>query len=131
MPALNSEPPIDGWNELRDLVYSQAKARGFHDHINALLDKGVDPDEVRRLGASQRVALLTEELGEVVTELRAPEPQQSSKIPDYTALEEEMADVIIRCFELAAFLELDIEGAAKAKLAYNRSRPHKHGGKKF
>lgn len=32
-------------------------------------------------------------------------------------------------YDMAEFLKLDIEKAIEVKMAYNRTRPHKHGGK--
>lgn len=45
-------------------------------------------------------------------------------------VEEELADIIIRCLDFAGHLDIDIQLAIEQKLAYNSSRPHKHG-KKF
>jgi NTP pyrophosphatase (non-canonical NTP hydrolase) len=41
--------------------------------------------------------------------------------------EDEIADVLIRLFDLCGYLDLDIEKHIKAKMQYNRTRPHKHG----
>jgi len=41
--------------------------------------------------------------------------------------EDELADVVIRVFDLCAFKGIDIESHIKAKMRYNASRPHKHG----
>lgn len=41
----------------------------------------------------------------------------------------ELADVIIRVLDLCAQYEIDIDDAVKRKMAYNRTRPHRHGGK--
>lgn len=44
---------------------------------------------------------------------------------------DEIADVIIRCLDLAGADGVDIEGAVLAKMRYNSLRPKMHGGKKF
>ena len=41
--------------------------------------------------------------------------------------EDEIADVFLRLFDLCGYLEIDIEKHITAKMAYNKSRPHKHG----
>lgn len=41
----------------------------------------------------------------------------------------ELADAIIRILDFAAEHGIDIEGAMRAKHAYNATRPHRHGGK--
>jgi NTP pyrophosphatase (non-canonical NTP hydrolase) len=46
-----------------------------------------------------------------------------------TCLEEELADIVIRVFDSAEALGIDIEAAIRAKSAYNETRPHRHGGK--
>lgn len=46
-----------------------------------------------------------------------------------TCLEEEIADIIIRCLDTAVTHGIDIEQAIYVKHAYNGSRPFKHGGK--
>ena len=40
--------------------------------------------------------------------------------------EDEIADVFIRLFDLCGYLEIPIEKHIKAKMTYNRTRPHKH-----
>jgi NTP pyrophosphatase (non-canonical NTP hydrolase) len=41
--------------------------------------------------------------------------------------EDELADVMIRVMDLAAYLDIDLESHIKAKMRYNASREHKHG----
>jgi NTP pyrophosphatase (non-canonical NTP hydrolase) len=41
----------------------------------------------------------------------------------------ELADIVIRVFDLAEHYGLDIERAIKIKMAFNETRPYKHGGK--
>ncbi len=60
------------------------------------------------------------------------------KLPNRPMLEVELADAVIRCFDMAGGLQLDLAGAIAEKLAYNASRAdHKPenraevGGKKF
>ena len=44
-------------------------------------------------------------------------------------IEDELADTVIRCLDLAGYLDIDIEAHVKAKLRYNSLRPYKHGKK--
>ena len=39
----------------------------------------------------------------------------------------ELADCIIRCLDTMHSLGVDIDGVVARKMAYNASRPHKHG----
>lgn len=41
----------------------------------------------------------------------------------------ELADVLIRIFDTAAHLGIPLVEGLEAKMAYNRTRPHRHGGK--
>lgn len=42
----------------------------------------------------------------------------------------EFADAIIRLLDTCAYYDIDIEQAIKLKMAYNKTRPYRHGGKK-
>lgn len=43
--------------------------------------------------------------------------------------EDELADIMIRVMDLAAFKKIDLEAHIHAKMNYNASRPYKHGKK--
>lgn|SRR3990167_1285955 len=59
---------------------------------------------------------------------RAPAPSVNHH-PKPEGFVVELADVCIRIFDLCGALGLDLEGAIKAKMAYNETRPYRHGGK--
>ena len=42
----------------------------------------------------------------------------------------ELADTLIRIFDMCAAYELDIENALEIKMEFNKSRPYRHGNKK-
>lgn len=44
--------------------------------------------------------------------------------------QEELADIVIRVFDLAGGLGIDLDKAVADKMAFNRQRPMKHGGKR-
>lgn len=41
----------------------------------------------------------------------------------------ELADAVIRIMDLCEYLSIDLADAIKRKMAYNETRPHRHGGK--
>jgi NTP pyrophosphatase (non-canonical NTP hydrolase) len=43
----------------------------------------------------------------------------------------ELADVVIRVADLAVVLGIDLEREIGLKMAFNETRPHRHGGKAF
>lgn len=47
------------------------------------------------------------------------------------SFEDELADIVIRVFDMAAYKGIDLEKHIQAKMRYNKLRPHKHGGKKY
>ncbi len=85
-------------------------------------------DEPRKDG--ELVALIHSEASELLEALRHHNPM-SLKIPTFLESEEELADIIIRCLDMAEARGYDLAGALLAKIEYNRTREHKHGGKAF
>lgn len=77
------------------------------------------------LKKSEKIALIHSELSECLEGVRKFGPDQHC--PDFTSEEIEMADAIIRIFDYAGGFNLRLAQAVEAKLAFNETRPHKHG----
>jgi NTP pyrophosphatase (non-canonical NTP hydrolase) len=70
------------------------------------------------------------ELSEALEGMRHNNPD-SDKIPEFTSVEEELADVIIRIMDFAEERGHRVGRALIAKVAFNENREHMHGGKSF
>lgn len=97
-------------NAMARKVYLENKAKGFW-------------DSKRNIG--ELLMLVTSELAEALEADR--KDLNDDKLTHRKGLEVELADAVIRIFDMAAGLDMDLGGALVEKLAYNRSRPHKHG----
>lgn len=76
------------------------------------------------------LALIHSEISEAVQALRDGNPVDAH-CKDFSSLEIELADAVIRIMDYAGSRNLDIAGAILAKMEYNRTRPLRHGGKMF
>ena len=74
----------------------------------------------------EMIALMHSELSEALEGLRHGNPK-SDKIPNFSAVEEEFADLLIRIGDTIEARGYRIEEAILAKMKYNENRPHMHG----
>ena len=72
------------------------------------------------------IALMHSELSEALEALRNGNPP-SNHIPEFSGIEEEMADLIIRVLDAAAARGWRIGEALVAKMEFNRGREYRHG----
>ena len=77
-------------------------------------------------GAAEVIALIHSELSEALEYARHGDGP-SDHIPEYTGVEEELADAVIRIMDYAAHQGLRVAEALEAKSTYNDGRPYKHG----
>jgi len=100
-----------GWLYVQAEVFANARDKGFW-------------DTPRNDG--EMIALMHSELSEALEGLRHGNPP-SEHIKNFSALEEELADVVIRVMDMAGARGIDLSRAILAKHDYNKSRPRKHG----
>jgi NTP pyrophosphatase (non-canonical NTP hydrolase) len=67
-----------------------------------------------------KMALVTSEIGEAVEALRHD---------NWSGFTEELADIVIRVFDISEALGIDLESIIIKKMHYNSTRPHMHGKK--
>jgi NTP pyrophosphatase (non-canonical NTP hydrolase) len=109
--ATNTDAIRSVFAALSSNVYAMNQANGFWD----------GPQD----SFGQKIALVHSELSEALEADR--KDLMDDKLPDREGREVELADTMIRIFDLAGRYDLDLGGALVAKIAFNASRPYKHG----
>lgn len=106
-------------NELVTRSSDQAAQAGFHDQD--ILDRTV---------FASKLALIHSEVSEVLEEVRSGKSltENWQSLPDKPeGVPTELADIVIRVFDIAGWLGLDLEQEIVEKLEYNLTRSQKHG----
>jgi NTP pyrophosphatase (non-canonical NTP hydrolase) len=77
----------------------------------------------------QRIALIHSEISEAYEEIRANHPADVIYYKDGKpeGFPIEIADAVIRIFDMCSWLRIDLENAIRIKSDFNETRPLKHG----
>jgi NTP pyrophosphatase (non-canonical NTP hydrolase) len=102
---------ISAFNHVAQLAHNNAVAKGFWDNPEDDLAK---------------ICKMHEELSEACSAVRHGNPPDD-KIPEFSGVEAELADCIVRIMDFAAGRNLRVSEALISKMEFNKSRPRLHG----
>jgi hypothetical protein len=106
-------PFVRGWISTAADVHHTAKAKGFW-------EDGVERND------GEMLCLIHSEISEALEALRHGNPPDD-KVPEFTGVETELADAVIRIMDLGHARGWRVAQAIEAKMKFNNGRPYKHG----
>lgn len=107
---------------LQSAAHQNSLDKGFWDDLPA-------EQAMRPMYYAGKISLIHQELSELLDAHRDDPYKPCDKPVELSCEEEEMADVLLRLFDLAGQRGIDLIRAAQIKHDYNVTRPHKHGRK--
>ena len=124
---------IKGLNEASQKIHKANKLKGFYEkprEIGTLLMLVVSElSEALEADRKNRHADFETYQTKLNSEPNRVFVKQSSLFQEYIkdTFEDEIADAMIRLFDLCGYMDIDIEKHIDLKLKYNQGRPNKHG----
>lgn len=125
---------VRSFRDLATLAHENAVLKGFwrrRDAIEAACFH-VSPDlgfDARKAIDSQLRELIISEISEACEGDR--KDLRDDKIPEFSMVEAELADAIIRIMDYSTARSLRVAEAVVAKMEHNKAREQMHGGKAF
>ncbi|MCC6454173.1 MAG: hypothetical protein IT328_04470 [Caldilineaceae bacterium] len=110
-PSLSAALFIAGFNAVAQSHHTAMVSKGFWDE---------DRND------SEALMLIVTEIAEACEAIRHGNPPDD-KIPEFSGIEAELSDAILRIMDLAQGRGLRVAEALIAKMEYNKTRAHKHG----
>ena len=124
-------------NELAAEIYAQNKAKGFWDTkrnvgellmlIVSELAEALEAHRKEKVAYSENILQML--ASGFTWEEEAADLKETFERGIKDTFEDEIADAAIRIFDLAGGLGIDLDFHIQQKLAYNKTRPFKHGKK--
>ena len=140
------------FRELSRLAYQTSVEKGWHQEseaykklaaLNAVIKSDVIAEVLASMNAAgaqgvpvmTKLGLITAEVAEAMEEYRNTKPGDDLKMyrvsadGKLTGFGSELADIIIRTWDLAESLGIDLDVQIHQKMAFNLTRSQRHGGK--
>jgi NTP pyrophosphatase (non-canonical NTP hydrolase) len=117
MAAFNEDKFIEQFKALQRSVHATAKEKGWY--------------EPPHRTSIESLMLVVTEIAEAVEEIRNSSKPIYREGRKYEGMAVECADAIIRLMDLAEYEGWPVAEAIILKSEFNKSRPHRHGGKKL
>lgn len=121
LPSALAHAVTHAGHVLQNTCYTLAHDAGWWKDSETGADVRTWPAKFLKLWVASKLMLVVTETAEAMEGHR--KGLQDDKLPNRPMLEVELADTVIRCFDLAGGLGLDLGGAIADKLAYNTTRP--------
>jgi len=124
IPELEGPDELKARAELFSETWSYFEKEVFRvNRLKGLIKPGVERN------AGEMIALMHSELSECLEALR--HGNKKSQVIDMTHAEEELADVLTRLMDFCFNRGFNLPKAFMLKMQYNKTRPYRHGGKRF
>jgi NTP pyrophosphatase (non-canonical NTP hydrolase) len=124
---------FENFNKIRDSIYEANKAKGFHEETRSLgeelmlitgeLAKCLEADRKNRKANAVDYRYNETNIGEEFPKVQPLVFEECIK----DSVEDEIADAMIRIFDLCGAKGVDIAFHVEEKLKYNKTRKYKHG----